>query len=112
MWGVLIPLESNKYMHANLTNEGETKFGRLPTCDYVFDRHTLNANEYMNISRLHFTIERQQDGTVWIKNHGFNGTFVNGENIGREINYPLAHHSIIGIGLSDNQVFTFLNMES
>eukprot|EP00111_Clytia_hemisphaerica_P025059 TCONS_00073764-protein len=111
-WGILFPFDSNKYMYANLTNQGETKFGRAPTCDYMFHKDTLTLKEYMNISKVHFTISRQHNGTVWIKNHGLNGTFVNGEHIGNNINYPLTHNSIIAMALSENRVFTFLNQEN
>ena len=109
-WGQLNPVNPDKYSAFNLSGEGEIKFGRIPNHHYVFVKEYLTPQEYMNISKTHFTISKQGDGSIQIRDLSSNGTFVNRTLIGKNNTYPLTHLCVIGMGLSNHDVFTFINL--
>jgi len=112
-WGSLIPINPAKHNAYNLCGEGDISFGRLPGLSYVFVRDNLSNQEYRNISKIHFIIKKSGDTIVVrdLSSNGtfINGTFINGQLIGKENCYPLPHLAKIAMGLSNFEVFTFVN---
>jgi len=106
----LNPVNPVRYSAFILSGDTEMKFGRHPDHDYAFDKEMLTQQEYLNISKTHFTIKKDADGSINIKDLSSNGTFVNRTKIGKNNTYPLTHLCVIGMGLPNHDVFTFINM--
>jgi len=107
-WGSLTPINPAKHNAFNLRGEDDISFGRLPGLSYVFIKSTLSNQEYLNISKKHFIIKKSGD-KIEVKDLSSNGTFINGQLIGKGNSYPLTHLARIAMGLPNFVVFTFVN---
>ncbi|XP_065347312.1 ovarian-specific serine/threonine-protein kinase Lok-like isoform X1 [Cloeon dipterum] len=96
-------------------------FGKRKEHDFIFDEklHKIPAEVMLNISRTHFKITRNEDGTVVLKDQSINGTFVNKKKVGesstsRPRKVVLQDHDVISLidpsGLSCQ--FTFAGKEN
>lgn len=110
VWGSVNPVNDRKYHSLNLRGEEKITFGRFPNCSYVFDklRDNLSDTEYLNISKIQFIIKKTGN-SVNLKNKSSNGTFIDGNYVKKEVEYPLAHLSIISMGLAGNKVFQYVD---
>ncbi|KAK9888334.1 hypothetical protein WA026_000590 [Henosepilachna vigintioctopunctata] len=89
--------------------------GRGEQCTYMVCKENYPENTMMNISKLHFTIIRDNYAElVYLKDHSKNGTFVNGTIVGKGNKNILQHDDILSVGFKGNQklfVFKLLNCD-
>lgn len=69
--------------------------------DFQFKEQCFNLNIMYHISKIHFTITREVIGTlgyvVYISDTSSNGTFVNGEKIGKDCRWVLSNNDKIAV---------------
>uniref|UniRef100_A0A4W3J5Y1 Checkpoint kinase 2 n=1 Tax=Callorhinchus milii TaxID=7868 RepID=A0A4W3J5Y1_CALMI len=90
-------------------------FGRDRMCDYSFDRAALKRTEdFKSYSKKHCRIIREKGPgnkfLVFIEDHSFNGTFLNGRLIGKNKRLPLNNNDEIAINLPTHKVFVFSDL--
>ncbi|XP_014667186.1 PREDICTED: serine/threonine-protein kinase Chk2-like isoform X2 [Priapulus caudatus] len=106
-WGRLFPLGED------LMNP-EHIFGRGDECDYCFTKSTtLSSKPYFAAySKLHFKILREQEGSViytFIEDKSSNGTFVNGEKIGKNRKQVLNNNDEISLSVKNHKAFVYMD---
>ncbi|MEW2569305.1 FHA domain-containing protein [Streptomyces sp. NPDC047070] len=72
----------------------------------------LSGDKGRGVSRRHAIVELESDGSVWLTEHSggtTNGTYVNGERIGRGARVPLRDGDVVGLGR--HFAFTLLTVE-
>ncbi|XP_060105176.1 serine/threonine-protein kinase Chk2 [Heteronotia binoei] len=87
-------------------------FGRDPSCEYSFTSLNLPHTElYKQYSKKHFRIFREpgprNSHVAYIEDHSANGTYVNGQRLGKGNKLPLTHNAEIALALHHNKVFVF-----
>eukprot|EP01122_Echinamoeba_exundans_P006077 TRINITY_DN163_c0_g2_i1.p1 TRINITY_DN163_c0_g2~~TRINITY_DN163_c0_g2_i1.p1 ORF type:complete len:520 (-),score=157.55 TRINITY_DN163_c0_g2_i1:73-1590(-) len=111
VWGRLVSLNIKTAMDVNLTDDSVT-FGRASTCTHVFHDQ--------GISGKHCRIYRENVGdigfNIWIEDSSTNGTFLNGELIGKGKKVLLPSHCTIsflnkGKAHADNIEFMFNDVQ-
>ncbi|KAG2470475.1 CHK2 kinase, partial [Polypterus senegalus] len=85
-------------------------FGRDRNCDYSFNTPSLvNTEYYQNYSKKHFRIMKVND-LPYIEDHSGNGTFLNGQLIGKGCKVPLVNKAELSLSFPHNKVFVFSNL--
>ncbi|KAL8179955.1 UNVERIFIED_CONTAM: hypothetical protein K2H54_000767 [Gekko kuhli] len=95
--------------------KNEYWFGRDPSCDYSFTRLNVADTElYKQYSKKHFRIFREpgprNSHVAYIEDHSANGTYVNGQRLGKGNKLPLTHNAEIALALHRNKVFVFSDL--
>lgn len=111
-WGRLFPL--GKGLDGIDLVKEEYSFGRGDDCDYCFERNGGRDNpHFRTFSNTHFIIYREIDKNnsdkyvVFLKDKSTNGTFINGEKIGKNKTQVLNNDDEIGLSFKKNKVFAF-----
>ncbi|GCC31460.1 hypothetical protein chiPu_0009918 [Chiloscyllium punctatum] len=99
-WGRLWALEKGFWNFDCLDNE--YWFGRDKSCHYCFDHPVLKRKEHFkSYSKKHCRIIREKGPgstfVVFIEDHSSNGTFLNGQIIGKDRRLPLCNNAEIAI---------------
>ncbi|XP_019859468.1 PREDICTED: serine/threonine-protein kinase Chk2-like, partial [Amphimedon queenslandica] len=113
IWGRFFPLP-----RAGLTGidflDDEYIFGRSEDCDYCFERRGGTSNQhYPTYSSTHFRIYRERSKTdsnqfvVFLQDKSSNGTFINGDKIGKNKTHILNNDDEISLSVKNNKVFVF-----
>lgn len=72
--------------------------GRGTSCDVILDSKNFEPNKLIVVSKTHFLIKRDNDERVYICDLSKNGTFVNGQIIGKGKQMLLQNNDQIAIG--------------
>lgn len=112
-WGRLFPLGTG-FEKVDLEKDVNI-FGRGTSNDVCFEPRAFKKNpQYQAISTKHFKLYREYgaDGTfnVFITDLSSNGTFVNGEKIGRDNTHPLSNNDEISLSLKKHKAYVFQNV--
>jgi len=112
-WGRLFPL-SNGFEKVDLEKD-VNMFGRGTSNDFCFEPEAFRKNpNYQAISTKHFKLYREwsSDGTfnVFITDLSSNGTFVNGEKVGRNNTHPVKNNDEISLSLKKHKAYVFQNI--
>jgi len=99
------PFRIGRQSRTNGNNSLDDKFDRrMPGNSPNNDYYLLDENRPLHISREHFQVEQQEDGTYELLDLGSAcGTSVDGHNIGgerKEMRYPVHKGSIVVLGTS------------
>ncbi|XP_063419076.1 serine/threonine-protein kinase Chk2-like [Mytilus trossulus] len=112
VWGRMFPLGSS-FIAVDLTKE-EYCFGRGENCDIPFN--TANAKKhqcFQAYSKVHFKLIRKKTSTgvhVFLEDSSSNGTFVNGEKVGKGNKQVLSNNDEIALALKNNKAFMYLDL--
>lgn len=82
-------------------------FGRCKDSDVVITANSFPSTKVLNISKLHFTIIREPNCPIYIKDLSKNGTFLNGKVIGKGNQNILANDDEIAVGTDTMKVYVF-----
>ncbi|XP_051776996.1 serine/threonine-protein kinase Chk2 isoform X1 [Erpetoichthys calabaricus] len=108
VWGRLWAV--GKGFHCFDCVNDEYWFGRDRNCDYSFNTPSLvNTEYYQNYSKKHFRIMKVND-LPYIEDHSGNGTFLNGQLIGKGCKVPLVNKAELSLSFPHNKVFVFSNL--
>ncbi|XP_043924325.1 serine/threonine-protein kinase Chk2 [Protopterus annectens] len=112
-WGRLWALAAGFWNHNCI--DDEYWFGRDKSCGYCFDHPALNRTErFKTYSKKHFHIIREKGPgnsfVVYIEDHSGNGTFINGDLLGRGKKLPLTNNNEIALCLPSHKVFVFSDL--
>lgn len=112
MWGRCFPIGKG-FVPQDLVKD-EYTFGRDSSCDHSFDVTSAKRTQHFAaISKTHFRIFRLQEKSnpskynVFLEDKSSNGTFVNGEKVGRGKKRVLNNNDEIALSLVKNKAFIF-----
>jgi len=113
-WGRLFPL-SGSFVGMDLVNDAYS-FGRGESCDVHFNIATAKSKQcYQAYSKIHFKLVRQNSSTgdhVFLEDTSSNGTFVNGEKVGKGKKQVLNNNDEIALALKTNKAFVFMDLNT
>lgn len=113
VWGRLLPINS-AFSRVDLKNE-ITTFGRRSDCDVLFtkDNPVCVLTAYSNV---HFKIKREfsiKTGShALLEDLSTNGTFINGEKLGKGRIQALKNNSEIALSKTENKAFIYIDLEN
>ncbi|XP_053609286.1 ovarian-specific serine/threonine-protein kinase Lok [Plodia interpunctella] len=123
IWGRLYPTKTSvkgQYCWKKPNNpeyydliQAEFTLGRSLKCSYVMRREIINENIIKNVSKQHFIITRDLSESLnpaIIKDLSYNGTFVNGEKIGKGNSRVLDDNDIISVTHAVMKIFVFKDL--
>lgn len=114
VWGRLFPIGSS-FTALDLVKEQYT-FGRGDSCDYQFKSAAMRKHPcFQAYSKLHFTIVQEKTSTgthVFLIDMSSNGTFVNGEKVGKGCKQVMGNNDEIGLALPRNKAFIYMDGSS
>jgi serine/threonine-protein kinase Chk2 len=95
----------------------EYSFGRGENCDYQFNSVDMIKNScFQAYSKVHFRVKREYFGSsgahVLLYDESINGTFVNGNKVGRGCKQVLMSNDEISLAVAKNKVFVYVSIES
>ncbi|XP_065920782.1 serine/threonine-protein kinase Chk2-like [Dysidea avara] len=111
MWGRCFPI--GKGFTAQELVKDEYTFGRDSSCDHSFNVSAKKSVHFAAISKVHFRIFRVKEKSntskynVFLEDKSSNGTFVNGEKVGRGKKRVLNNNDEIALSLAKNKAFIF-----
>lgn len=112
VWGRLLPLAPG-FAACDLAKD-EYTFGRGEECDHVFVQTNGKVNpQFSTFSKVHFILYLERDKanqhkyTAFVQDKSSNGTFINGEKIGKNNTQVLNNNDEIALSLKKNKVFIF-----
>ncbi|XP_057687334.1 serine/threonine-protein kinase Chk2 [Corythoichthys intestinalis] len=109
-WGRLLPMQDVFRAHDCL--EDEYLFGRDSKCNYVLDDPDHKGSLRFRIySKKHFRIYKEGD-QVFVEDLSNNGTFVDGDKIGRNKKFPLVNNAVLALAEPRNKAFVFIDLTS
>ncbi|XP_002739437.1 serine/threonine-protein kinase Chk2-like [Saccoglossus kowalevskii] len=109
IWGRLYPL--GKGFEPLDLSKDEYLFGRDSSCDFSFDTKDLRKNSHFQaLSKIHFRLYKE-DGHVFIQDKSSNGTFINGDKIGKNKKQALANNDEIALAIKKNRAFVYMDNE-
>lgn len=112
-WGKLFPIGKGHSAEELVDSKDNYIFGRDASCDICFNTPKISKLPvFGTISKIHFVIykEKNADSTlVFIEDKSSNGTFVNGNKIGRGKKRILKNNDEIALSLPQNKAFVFLD---
>ncbi|GJQ81753.1 putative forkhead associated domain protein [Trypoxylus dichotomus] len=109
VWGRLFP--TLECLSAYDLKRPTFKLGKNEDCDCVLTDETFIRTKLDNISREHFVITREPGKPVHIQDLSKNGTFLNGEKIGKRKSRILQNDDEISIGFQGLKVFIYKNFQ-
>lgn len=114
IWGCLYPIGS-AFKPVYLKKDVHS-FGRRADCDVSLATIENSLCAVSAYSNLHFTIKREFTGRsgqhALLEDSSSNGTFVNGEKIGKGRVQALKNNSEISLCLKDNKAYIFIDKSS
>ncbi|XP_050410649.1 serine/threonine-protein kinase Chk2 isoform X2 [Patella vulgata] len=112
-WGRLFPLGSS-FMTFDLEKD-EYTFGRGDNCDIIFNGNAAKKNQcFQAYSKVHFKLIRQRTTSgvhVFIEDTSSNGTFVNGEKVGKGNKQVLSNNDEIALAMKKNKAYVFMDLD-
>ncbi|XP_015380328.1 PREDICTED: ovarian-specific serine/threonine-protein kinase Lok-like [Diuraphis noxia] len=114
-WGRLYP--ENEYLKIEDLVKDNYNAGRQTNdVDFQFTKQCFSLKVMNHISKIHFIINREKIGTlgyvVFITDTSANGTFLNGEKIGKDNRWILSNNDKIAVVSKANCVYTFTDKRS
>ncbi|ELT98753.1 hypothetical protein CAPTEDRAFT_224883 [Capitella teleta] len=111
VWGKLLPVGSS-FDAFDLVKD-EYTFGRGEMCDYQFNSpQMVNHACYQAYSKIHFKLTKEKTSSgihVFLTDTSSNGTFVNGEKVGKGCKQFLSNNDEIALALKRNKAFVFMD---
>eukprot|EP00063_Salmo_salar_P052716 XP_014027551.1 PREDICTED: serine/threonine-protein kinase Chk2-like isoform X3 [Salmo salar] len=90
--------------------EDDAWFGRHTKCNYSFDVPILReSSRFAAYSNKHFRIFREKN-IVYVFDNSNNGTFVDGNVIGKGKMLPLANNAVLSLAEERHKVFVFIDL--
>ena len=88
------------------------RLGRAKTSDYVIRESDMGGSKWLNaVSKCQCKIVKNSSG-VFLRDKSSNGTWVNGNKVGKDKMWPLEHNAEICFAGSNKKVFLFMSMEA
>lgn len=88
------------------------KLGRANTSDYVIRESDMGNTRWLTaVSKVQCEIMKMKEG-VFLKDRSSNGTWVNGQKVGKDKMWPLEHNAEICFAGPVKKVFVFMSSES
>ncbi|XP_030831152.1 serine/threonine-protein kinase Chk2-like [Strongylocentrotus purpuratus] len=113
VWGRLYPVGKCFSSIDFLDTKDEYIFGRDPSCDVCYNGPEISKNPcYQTLSKTHFRIFKESNDNCnfyFIEDKSSNGTFVNGEKIGKGKKQVLNNNDEIALSLSKNKAYVFMD---
>lgn len=109
IWGRLLSI--NKLFSPIDLIDNEYSFGRGKTCSVVLNSNELQTSKYFGAySSCHFSIIRDQiNNQVYLLDSSSNGTYVNGDKVGKNNKYILENNAEIALPCKNNRVFIYID---
>ncbi|CAB4069899.1 CHEK2 [Lepeophtheirus salmonis] len=79
----------------------------LPMTSF-FTEQMMGKRRYVSCSKVHFCLHHSQDELVYLEDKSSNGTFVDGNLVGKDKRRPLMHNSYISIAERKWKPFVFM----
>lgn len=112
VWGRLFPLGSS-FVAVDLSKE-EMSFGRGENCDVPFVGPAAKKHQYFQAySKVHFKLIRKETSTgvhVFLEDNSGNGTFINGDKVGKGNKQVLANNDEISLALKKNKAYMYMDL--
>lgn len=113
-WARLMPLGPG-FVTVDLKND-EYTFGRGENCDVSFSvQMAKNKQCFQAYSKVHFKLIKQTTSTgefVFLEDTSSNGTFVNGEKVGKGNKQALMNNDEIALALKKNKAYMYLDLNT
>lgn len=111
-WARLISI--NKLFPSLHCDSKKFRFGRASSCDYTFLSDQIRTSKYAaTYSSVHFQLELdEKTGEVWIEDSSMNGTFINGERIGKGNRRCIENNDEISLSAKSNRIFIFIRNQA
>ncbi|XP_037092134.1 serine/threonine-protein kinase Chk2-like [Pollicipes pollicipes] len=109
-WGRLFPVGIRAKFDGLDLCKNDYTLGRGETCDVVVGLHNLTEKYLLTISKTHLRVVRDQTASgfhVYVEDLSSNGTFVNGELVGRGKKVALKNNDEISLSMKTLKVFVF-----
>ncbi|KAI8505272.1 Checkpoint kinase 2 [Branchiostoma belcheri] len=115
LWGRLFPVGS-AFTSLDLIEE-EYRFGRDSKANYSFDSPAIKKSMYFQAySKNHFRIYREKVSdtcyNVFLEDTSSNGTFLNGDKVGKHKKQLLRNNDEIALAMKKNKAFVFMDMNA
>ncbi|CAF0965840.1 unnamed protein product [Rotaria magnacalcarata] len=109
VWGRLLSI--NKYFPSINLVEDEYSLGRGKKCSIIIDSKEVQATKlFATYSSVHFKISRDTvKNYVYIQDLSSNGTFVNGDKIGKNKRRVLDNNAEIALASKTNRVYVYID---
>lgn len=110
-WGRLFPL-GDSFVGLDLVKD-EYTFGRGDNCDVAFNNSGKRNQCFQAYSKVHFKLIRKSTSTgmhVFLEDASSNGTFVNGEKVGKGNRQVLGNNDEIALAMKKNKAFVFMDL--
>ena len=109
VWGRLLSI-NNLFSSINLI-DNEYSLGRGKTCSIVFNSKELQTSKYfLAYSSTHFKIVRDEmNNCIYIIDLSSNGTYVNGEKIGKNNRCVLTNNAEIALASKTHRVYIYID---
>lgn len=109
IWGRLLSI--NKLFPSVNLSENEYSIGRGKKCSVPIDSKEVQASKYfLAYSSVHFKIIRDTvKNYVYIQDLSSNGTFVNGDKIGKNKRRVLDNNAEIALASKTNRVYVYID---
>ncbi|BFZ05370.1 hypothetical protein BsWGS_08409 [Bradybaena similaris] len=114
-WGRLFPL-GNSFVAMDLIAD-EYTFGRGENCDVAFSSQAAKTHQcFQAYSKVHFKLIRQiksATGThIFLEDLSSNGTFVNGDKVGKGKRHVLNNNDEISLAVKQNKAYVFMDLNA
>lgn len=113
VWGRLYPIGKCFKSVDFVEPKDEYNFGRDPLCDICYNGPDISRNPcFQTLSKTHFRIfkESKNGGDFFfVEDKSSNGTFVNGEKLGRGKKQVLNNNDEIALSLPKNKAYVFMD---
>ncbi|CAF3047322.1 unnamed protein product, partial [Rotaria sp. Silwood2] len=109
IWGRLLSI--NKHFPSVNLIDNEYSLGRGKKCSIVLDSKELQASKYyLTYSSIHFKIIRDTvKNYVYIQDLSSNGTYINGEKIGKNKRHVLDNNAEIALASKAHRVYVYVD---
>ncbi|XP_033115558.1 serine/threonine-protein kinase Chk2-like [Anneissia japonica] len=108
IWGRLFPFGA-AFTAVNLSGDKYT-VGRDKLCDICLDTKACRKlNFFATVSKIHFNISKDKSNAVFIEDQSSNGTFLNGQKIGKSNKRVLKNNDLISLSVAKNKAYVFMD---
>ena len=109
IWGRLLSI--NRLFPSIALIDSEYSFGRGKNCSIIFNSVEFQASkEFLAYSSTHFKIVRDETGNrVYIYDLSSNGTFINGEKLGKGNQQALENNDEIALASKAHRAYIFIS---
>jgi serine/threonine-protein kinase Chk2 len=109
IWGRLLSI--NKLFPTIKLVNNEYSFGRGKNCSIIFSSDELQTSKYfLAYSSKHFNIIRDQTKNyVYLEDLSSNGTYINGEKLGKNNKHVLENNAEIALASKTHRVYVYID---